>query len=196
MKIAIIIMVTVVLLLTGCATPSIVTVIPKEELVTRFIPISNVPKIYTDRTVDTDGVFPPEVVIGNVNYGDELSAWTVNIPELGIKKGETSALYIFNRTLEDITYNISYSQPVEILRDDDGNEYVSAIASVFWVELSDKLVIVPPETVAAISVRIIVPEKTKEFSLPDRWAFQLRISPVQGGNIQRAYLQNWLIGMR
>jgi hypothetical protein len=190
-------MVALVTLFTGC-TPSTVAVSTtvKDALVTRFIPVSKIPKVYTDKTVGSDGVFPPEIVMGKVNYGDELSTWTGSIPDLGISNGEPLALYIFNRTGEEVTYSIGYQIPEKLLKDDNGNEYQPSMAAVFWVELSDKIIKVPSETVAAVSIRVLVPEKTKDFSLPDRWAFQLYISPVQEGNIQRAYLQNWLIGMK
>jgi hypothetical protein len=208
-------MVVSVLLLTGCASSPVTTTSltattteVKEVLVTRIIPISEVSRLYIDQTVivdgvtttkttrGSDGVFPPEINPLKVNYGDELSTWTASTPALAIKNGDPLSIGIFNRTGEEVTYNISYVADAVGLKDDDGNEYETISTPIFWTEFSDKTVTVPPETVAYVAVRISIPKKAQGFTLPDRWAFQILVSPSQGGNIQRAYRQNWLISMR
>ena len=205
MKIAVSMMAALVLLLAGCTSPiamptnSVITQVnttPVGGLVSRSILVSDAPKVYVGKTVGSDGIFPPEIVMSKVNYGDELSTWTGNIPDLGIKSGEPLSLYIFNRTGEEVTYNISCKIPEKVLEDDDENEYMPFAAAILWVEFSDKIITVPPETVAAVSVRLLIPNRTLDFTLPDKWAFQLYVKPIEGGNIQRAYLQNWLISMR
>lgn len=210
-------MVTLILLFTGCSSATVLpVVVSEEEFVTRFIPVSEVPKIYIDRIVmvdgveklattkGSDGVFPPEINPLEVNYGDELSTWTSGTPALAIKNGDPLSIGIFNRTSEEVTYNISYKADIyydgegnEIkLKDDSKNEYETIFAPIFWTEFSDKTVTVPPETVAYVAVRINIPKKTQDFTLPDRWAFQVYVYPAQSGNVQRAFLQNWLISMR
>jgi hypothetical protein len=227
-RILIILTVAVALLLTGCSTPSSTAEvsIPEEtpiiaeevpitavdtstttaesKFVTRYILVSSVPKINTEKTIGMDGVFPDETSMGNVGYGDELSTWTTDIPALGITKGQLLALYIFNRTGEELSYSVNYMRPNEIIRDNDKNEYVPApfILSLnakgdsSWMVLSDSVVKVPSEMVAVVAVKINIPQKDSGLVLPKRWAFQLQITPSQSGSIWRAFRPNWLIEMK
>lgn len=205
MKVAVIVMAGLLLLVSGCSSAVAVTSkVEKEQLVTRYITLSDVPKLNDDKYLDTDGVFPPDINPIKVNYGDELSTWTSESPQIGVRKGDPLSLYIFNRTEDEITYNISFSTNKEYdkdgnemkPRDNDGNEYEILPDSIFWTELSDRIITIPPNTVGAVSVRIIIPNKTKDFELPEHWGFRLIVNPIQTGMVQRAYSQLWLISMR
>lgn len=201
-------MVSLLLILTGCtptiAVPTTQTTEAEEELATRYFSVTKVPKVDNLQTVGSDGVYPPDINPIKVSYGDELSTWTVTEPLLGIEKGDPLSLYIFNRTGEVVTYNVSIVTNKEYdkngneikYRDNSKNEYEMLSDAVFWTKLSDRVIVVQPEMVGAVAVRIDVPKKTKDFSLPDYWGFRVLVYPEQGGNIQRAYSQLWLISMR
>lgn len=183
MRISILVLVFTIMVLCGCTTV--------EQPKVSFVPVSTVPKIFEGNTKDSDGIYPAEVVMDKVNYGDELSTWTDNTPELGIDKNTPLAVYIFNRTLEQVVYNIEYAIPDKQL----GNYSVAPLVMRFYTEISSSFISIPPETVGIIPVRVIIPDKKSGVELPEKWAFQIYVKPVQSGNIQKAYKQNWLIGM-
>lgn len=175
--------------LCGCKT---VEITPLEEISpVSFVPVSTVPKILERQTNDNDGIYPAEIVIDRVNYGDELSTWTGSVPELGIEKNTSMAVYIFNRTMEQVDYNIEYAIPDKQL----GDYSIAPLLMKFRTELSASFISIPPETVGIIPVRVIIPDKKSGIELPQKWAFQIYVKPVQSGNIQKAYKQNWLIEM-
>lgn len=149
-------------------------------------------------------MYPAKIVLGNIRAGvivDTLTQTEVNAdyPDYISKAGDPVTVNIHNPSWGGVAIGLTYEIMTGLTNDSDtGIEYSPAPKIVQnWVNISVDRMLIPPNSIAHIPIRLVIPKDIGNIKLPVHWEFRIRVKNIdQIGMFQTETLQRWLITMK